>query len=325
MRILITGGAGFIGSHLSEALIARGESVIALDDLSTGNAANLASLDKNPKFTFVKGSILDEKLVDQLVSSSDGVIHLAAAVGVQLILDDPIGSMRTNIQGSEIVMENAARMAKPAIIASTSEIYGKSNADSLSEDSDRVLGSPLLARWSYSEAKAIDESMARALFERSGWPVKIVRFFNTVGPRQTGAYGMVIPRFINAALAGEDLLVHGDGSQRRVFCHVSDAIAGVIALWRSPSGFGEAFNLGGFEETTIKSLAERIIAKTGSSSKIKYQPYSELSGLGYEEMQRRVPNTSKLSALTGWKAERDLDQIIEDTIEQIKALGARSA
>jgi UDP-glucose 4-epimerase len=319
MRILITGGAGFIGSHLSEALISKGESVIVLDDLSTGNSANLTSLDKNPKFTFVKGSILDEKLVDQLIASADGVIHLAAAVGVQKILDDPIGSMRTNIQGSEIVMENAARLGKATIIASSSEIYGKSRAASLSEDSDRVLGSPLLSRWSYSEAKAIDESLARALFERNGWPVKIVRFFNTVGPRQSGAYGMVIPRFISAALANEPLLVYGDGSQRRVFCHVADAVAGVMALWDVDSGFGEAFNLGGFEETTINDLAARIIEKTGSSSTITYRPYADMKASGYEDMPRRVPNTTKLSSLTGWKAERDLDRIIDETIAEIRS------
>lgn len=319
MKFLITGGAGFIGSHLSEALISRGDSVIALDDLSTGNAANLAALDKNPKFTFVRGSILDEKLVEQLTSSVDGVIHLAAAVGVQLILDDPIGSMRTNIQGSEIVMENASRMGKPAIIASTSEIYGKSNADSLTEETDRVLGSPLLARWSYSEAKAIDESLARALFERSGWKVKIARFFNTVGPRQTGAYGMVIPRFMEAALSNSPLTVYGDGTQRRVFCHVADCVAGVIALWEAESGFGEAFNIGGFEETTINALAERIIAKTNSSSTINRIPYEEMRARGYEDMPRRVPNTSKMQKLTGWKAERDLERILDETLAEIRS------
>lgn len=319
MRILITGGAGFIGSHLSEALISRGESVIVLDDLSTGSATNLAALDKNPKFTFVKGSILDEKLVDQLISSADGVIHLAAAVGVQKILDDPIGSMRTNIQGSEIVMENAARLGKPTMIASSSEIYGKSKAASLSEDSDRVLGSPLLSRWSYSEAKAIDESLARALYERNGWPVKIVRFFNTVGPRQSAAYGMVIPRFITAALANEPLVVYGDGSQRRVFCHVADAVAGVLALWDVDSGYGEAFNLGGFEETTIKDLAERIIEKTKSSSTITFRPYADMKKSGYEDMPRRVPNTTKLSSLTTWSAKRDLAKIIDETIDEIRS------
>lgn len=216
-------------------------------------------------------------------------------------------------------MENAARMAKPAIIASTSEIYGKSNADSLSEESDRVLGSPLLARWSYSEAKAIDESMARALYERNGWPVKIARFFNTVGPRQTGAYGMVIPRFFEAALANEPLTVYGDGSQRRVFCHVADCVAGVMALWDAESGFGEAFNIGGFEETTINALAERIIAKTGSTSTITRIPYEEMRSSGYEDMPRRVPNTSKLQKLTGWKAERDLERILDEALAEIQS------
>jgi len=319
MKILVTGGAGFIGSHLCEALVAAGDSVISLDDLSTGAAPNLAALNKNPKFTFVNGSILDEKKVEQLIEAVDGVLHFAAAVGVQKILGDPIGSLKTNIQGSEIVMTNAARLRKPTLIASSSEIYGKSSAPSLSEDSERVLGSPLLARWTYSEAKAIDESMARGLYERDGWPVKIVRLFNTVGPRQSGAYGMVIPRFINAAIRNEPLVVHGDGSQRRVFCHIHDAVAGILALWRAESGFGEAFNLGGFEETTIKKLAGRIIEKVGSTSKITYQPYEELSATGFEDIPRRVPNTEKLRKLTGWKAERDLETIIGDTITEITA------
>jgi len=318
MKILVTGGAGFIGSHLCEALVAAGDNVIALDDLSTGAAANLASLNKNPKFTFVSGSILDEKKVEQLIEAVDGVMHFAAAVGVQKILSDPIGSLKTNIQGSEIVMTNAARLRKPALIASSSEIYGKSTAASLSEDSERVLGSPLLARWTYSEAKAIDEAMAHGLFERDGWPVKIVRLFNTVGPRQTGAYGMVIPRFINAALSNQPVIVHGDGTQRRVFCHIQDAIAGILALWRAESGFGEAFNLGGFEETTIKKLAQRIIDKVESNSKVTYQPYEELSATGFEDIPRRVPNTTKLQKLTGWKAERDLEKIIDDTIAEIR-------
>ena len=318
MKILVTGGAGFIGSHLCEALVAAGDNVITLDDLSTGATANLAALNKNPKFTYVSGSILDEKKVEQLIEAVDGVMHFAAAVGVQKILSDPLGSLKTNIQGSEIVMTNAARLGKPTLIASSSEIYGKSTATSLSEDSERVLGSPLLARWTYSEAKALDEAMAHGLFERDGWPVKIVRLFNTVGPRQSGAYGMVIPRFISAAISNQPLLVHGDGTQRRVFCHIQDAISGILALWRADSGFGEAFNLGGFEETTIKKLAQRIIDKVESTSKITYQPYEELSASGFEDIPRRVPNTEKLRKLTGWKAERDLETIIDDTITEIR-------
>ena len=319
MQILVTGGAGFIGSHLCEALIQAGHSVTALDDLSTGNNANLAALQGAPNFTFVNGSILDKALVERLIEKCDGVMHFAAAVGVQKILKDPIGSLTTNLLGSEIVMMTAARLKKPTILASTSEIYGKNDSEWLTEDSDRILGSPLKTRWTYSEAKAIDESLARALFERDGWKVKIVRLFNTVGPRQSPAYGMVIPRFIEAALNNRTLEVHGDGSQRRVFCHVDDAIKGILALWNSDSGFGEAFNLGGFEEISILKLAERIIEKCNSSSQIKLIPYAELSPSGFEDMQRRLPNTAKLSGLTGWKAEKNLENILDDVLVELRS------
>ena len=318
MRILVTGGAGFIGSHLSEALVANGDSVIALDDLSTGNSTNLKSLENNPNFQFVSGSILDEKLVTSLIESVDGVMHFAAAVGVQKILDDPIGSLKTNLVGSEIVLTNAAKSNKPTILASTSEIYGKNTQVPLTEESDRVLGSPLVSRWTYSEAKAIDESIARALHQKSKWPVKIVRLFNTVGPRQSAAYGMVIPRFIEAALKNQPLIVHGDGSQQRVFCHIDDAISGILKLWNSDKGAGEAFNLGGFEETTIKDLANRIIEKTKSQSKIQFIPYDQLTS-GFEDIARRVPDTRKLQSLTGWKAIKNLDAIIDDTIAELKS------
>ncbi len=318
MKILVTGGAGFIGSHLSEALVVNGDSVIALDDLSTGNSTNLKSLENNPNFQFVSGSILDEKLVTSLIESLDGVMHFAAAVGVQKILDDPIGSLKTNLVGSEIVLTKAAKSNKPTILASTSEIYGKNTQVPLTEDSDRVLGSPLLSRWTYSEAKAIDESIARALHQKSKWPVKIVRLFNTVGPRQSAAYGMVIPRFIEAALKNQPLIVHGDGNQQRVFCHIDDAISGILILWNSEKGAGEAFNLGGFEETTIKDLANRIIEKTKSQTKIQFIPYDQLT-TGFEDIARRVPDPRKLQSLTGWKATKNLDAIIEDTISQLKS------
>lgn len=319
MKILVTGGAGFIGSHLCEALIEYGHEVVALDDLSTGNRSNLKALEGEPSFTLVEGSILEREKVEDLVSKVDGVIHFAAAVGVQKILKDPIGSLRTNLEGSENVLKGAARLNKPTLLASTSEIYGKNDAESLSEDSDRILGSPLKSRWTYSEAKAIDEALARALFEINGWNVKIVRLFNTVGPRQSAAYGMVIPRFISAALKGEPLEIHGDGSQRRVFCHIEDAIAGILALGKSETGQGEAFNLGGFEETTILDLANRIIKKTNSKSELKMTPYSQLSATGFEDMKRRVPNTSKLRGLTGWSPSRNLDSILDDTIRELKS------
>jgi UDP-glucose 4-epimerase len=231
MKLLVTGGAGFIGSHLSEALANRGDSVIALDDLSTGNSKNLDGLNGSPNFKLVTGSILDEQLVKSLIEEVDGVMHFAAAVGVEKILNDPIGSLRTNLIGSEIVLTNAAKLNKPTILASTSEIYGKNTEVPLTEESDRVLGSPLKSRWSYSEAKAIDETIARSLHEKINWNVKIIRLFNTVGPRQSSAYGMVIPRFVEAAKNNKPLIVHGDGTQRRVFCHIEDAIVGILELW----------------------------------------------------------------------------------------------
>ena len=319
MKILVTGGAGFIGSHLCEALLKSGQNVLALDDLSTGNKENISNLTSNPRFTFVNGSILDPEIVERMVDQSDSVMHFAAAVGVQKILKDPIGSLRTNLEGSENVLKAAARLNKPTILASTSEIYGKNNADSLSEDSDRILGSPLRSRWTYSEAKAIDESLARALFEESGWKVKIGRLFNTVGPRQSSAYGMVIPRFFTAALKGEPLEVHGDGTQRRVFCHIDDAISGILSLWSNEGGAGEAFNVGGFEETTILDLAKRIVSLTSSKSEIKMVPYEKLSASGFEDMQRRVPNTTKLRNLTGWTATKNLETILVDTLKEMRS------
>ncbi len=318
MKLLVTGGAGFIGSHLCEALLAQGDTVISLDDLSTGSSQNLETAKLNPKFTSVTGSILDEPLVDRLVESVDGVFHFAAAVGVQKILKDPIGSLLTNIQGTENVLNAAARRKKQVMLASSSEIYGKNPKMPLSEESDRVLGSPLVARWTYSEAKAIDEAFARTLHEREGLKVKIIRLFNTVGPRQSPAYGMVIPNFFTAALKNEALLIHGDGTQQRVFGHVSDAIAGVLALWKSEKGFGEAFNVGGFEETTINELAKRIIELTSSTSEITYQSYEDLAKEGFEDLARRVPDTSKLTQTTGWKAQKDLAAILQETYDSLK-------
>lgn len=318
MKVLVTGGAGFIGSHLCEALLAQGDTVISLDDLSTGNASNLEAIKQNPKFTSVTGSILDETLIDRLVESVDGVFHFAAAVGVQKILRDPIGSLMTNVQGTEVVLNAAARRSKQILLASSSEIYGKNPKMPLTEESDRVLGSPLVARWTYSEAKAIDEAFARTLFEKEGLKVKIIRFFNTVGPRQSPAYGMVIPRFFSAAISNEPLIIHGDGTQQRVFGHVSDAVAGVLALWKSEKGFGEAFNVGGFEEISINDLAKRIIEITNSKSEIHYQSYAELARDGFEDLARRVPDTSKLTATTGWKAQKNLQDILQETLSHLQ-------
>lgn len=318
MKVLVTGGAGFIGSHLCEALLDQGDTVISLDDLSTGSTKNLESIRTNPKFTSVTGSILDESLVEKLLNSVDGVMHFAAAVGVQKILKDPQGSLMTNIQGTEVVLGTASRLKKRAMLASSSEIYGKNPAMPLTEDSDRVLGSPLVARWTYSEAKAIDEGFARTLFDKEGFKVSIIRLFNTVGPRQSPAYGMVIPRFFDSALANKPLTIHGDGTQQRVFGHVGDAIAGILSLWNSQKGFGEAFNIGGFEETTINNLAKRIIELTNSTSRIEYQSYSELAKNGFEDLARRVPDTSKLTSTTGWKAKKDLSKILEETHQSLK-------
>jgi UDP-glucose 4-epimerase len=317
MKILVTGGAGFIGSHLSEALVANGDLVIAIDDLSTGNSANLKSLENNPNFKFVSGSILDEKLVSSLIESVDGVMHFAAAVGVQKILDDPIGSLKTNLIGSEIVLTCSAKFKKPTIFASTSEIYGKNSQVPLTEQSDHVIGMPMAMRWTYSASKAIDESIALYLHKKLNWPVKIIRLFNTVGPRQSSSYGMVIPRFIEAALSNQPLIVYGDGSQHRVFCHVEDVVSGIVKLWNCEKGTGEAFNLGGFEETSIKELANRIIGKTESQSIIQFIPYGQLT-TGFEDIARRVPDTKKLQSLTGWRATKNLDAIIDDTIAELK-------
>jgi UDP-glucose 4-epimerase len=243
---------------------------------------------------------------------------MAAAVGVEKILKDPVGSLRTNIHGTENVLEAAVISQVPILLASTSEIYGKNSSGPLSEDSDRIIGSPLLSRWTYSEAKALDESLARALYEKSGLKVKIIRYFNTVGPRQSAAYGMVIPKFFKAAISGEALLIHGKGEQRRVFCHVKDAVNGTLALWNSKSGFGEAFNLGGVEEVRILDLAQNIIKLCESNSTINYLSYDEMRKSGFEDIERRIPNTEKLRKLTGWSPEKSLGNILNDYLEFIK-------
>jgi len=312
MRFLITGGAGFIGSHLSEELISRGHEVVALDNLSTGSLKNITALSQNSNFEFIQGNIRNQELVARLVQDSDGVFHLAAAVGVQQILDNPIESLQTNIQGTENVLFSASKYEKRVLLASTSEIYGKNDSEPLKEESNRILGSPLLSRWTYSEAKAIDESIARTLFESRGLKVQIVRLFNTVGPKQSPAYGMVIPRFFSAAMKNTPLQIYGDGLQKRVFCHVSDAISGIIDLWDSNSGFGEAFNLGGFEEVSIVDLASRIVELTHSSSNFEFVSYEKMAVVGFEDIRRRIPVTSKLTDLTGWRPKLGLSEILED-------------
>jgi UDP-glucose 4-epimerase len=319
MKILLTGGAGFIGSHLAEKLISEGHSVTALDNLSTGSSANLDSLKGSSDFKLVEASMLDKSIVDQLVADSDGVIHLGAALGVQRILERPYESFIANTQGTENLIIAAAESKKKIFIASTSEIYGKNPEQPLNEESDRVIGSPKLLRWAYSEAKAIDESLAQMFAQSHGLSYVVGRFFNTVGPRQSGMYGMVLPRFVSAALKGEALEVHGDGLQTRTFCHVLDSIDAVVRLFLSSKAIGEAFNIGGEGEISIKDLAQKVIDITGSRSEIKYISYQSAYPQGFDEMMRRVPDTSKLRSYTGWSPKRNLDEIINDIQLSLKS------
>jgi UDP-glucose 4-epimerase len=312
VKILITGGAGFIGSHLAQRLISEGHSALALDDLSTGNERNIAGLKNDPSFEFVQGSMLDEHLVHSLMEKVDGCMHLGAALGVQRILERPYESLVANTQGTEIAVKAAAELGKRFFLASTSELYGKNPVQPLTEESDRVIGSPQLVRWAYSEAKAIDESVVQMFHGSHGLKFVTGRFFNTVGPRQSGAYGMVLPRFVGAALKNEPIKVYGDGTQSRVFCHVSDAVDGVLKIFFNDQALGHAFNIGGEEEISMKSLAERVIAVTGSSSTIEFVPYSKAYPAGFEETMRRVPDTTKLRTTTGWKPQYSLDDIIHD-------------
>jgi len=314
MRALITGGAGFIGSHLADRLLARGDQVVLLDDLSTGRLSNIAGLEGDPDAEFVLGSVLNADLVDHVVSRVDVVYHLAAAVGVNLIVEKPLESLMTNIRGTETVIEKAHKYGKRVLVASTSEIYGKNTSDRLSEDDDRILGSPLKSRWSYSEAKAIDEILAYTYWREKGLETVIVRLFNTVGPRQTGSYGMVIPRFVTQALRGEPLTVFGDGHQTRCFCSVQDVVGGILALSEHPEALGRVFNLGGTEEVSMAALAERIVRLVGSPSAIEFIPYDVAYEEGFEDMERRVPDTSRAHELVGFAPTSDLDDIIRAVI-----------
>lgn len=311
MRALVTGGAGFIGSHLVERLLEDGHRVIALDNLSTGSHGNIEHLLGNPEFEFVLGSILNADLVDDVVSRSDVVFHLAAAVGVELIVEHPLESLLTNVRGSEIVMEKAHKYGTRILVTSTSEIYGKNTSDRLSEDDDRILGSPLKSRWSYSEAKAIEEILAYTYWRQKGLETVIVRLFNTVGARQTGHYGMVIPRFANQAVRGDAVTVYGDGQQTRCFCFVGDVVNALVTIIEEPEAYGRVFNLGGTEEITIEDLAHRVIAAADSDSKVRYVPYAEAYEEGFEDMQRRVPNTTRAHQLIGFEPTVGLDEIIK--------------
>ncbi len=319
MRALITGGAGFIGSHLADRLLERGDQVVLLDDLSTGRLANIEHLDGRADAEFVLGSILNADLVDHVVSRVDTVFHLAAAVGVNLIVEKPLESMITNIRGTETVVEKAHKYGKRILVMSTSEIYGKNTSDSLSEEDDRILGSPLKSRWSYSEAKAIDEILAYTYWREKGLETVIIRLFNTVGPRQTGSYGMVIPRFVGQALRNEPITVFGDGNQTRCFCHVRDVVEGLVPLSEHPEAFGKVFNLGGGEEVSIRELAERVIGLAGSQSSLEFIPYDAAYEAGFEDMERRVPNTIRARQLVGFEPSASLDDIVRSVIDDQQA------
>jgi UDP-glucose 4-epimerase len=312
MRILVTGGAGFIGSHLCERLINDGHTVVSLDDFSTGRLENLSGVTNSSSFTSIQGSILDSSVLNPLIEEAEYVFHLAAAVGVFNIVKHPLDSLLTNIRGTENVLESAHSTNTPVFLTSSSEVYGKNISDSLKEADDRVLGSPVTLRWSYSEAKAIDESLAYAYFIERKLETRIVRFFNTVGPRQLGAYGMVVPRFVKAALNNEPITIYGDGNQTRCFAHVYDVVDAVIDVAFAHNTIGKVINIGNDFEISINNLARKIIEETKSQSEINFLPYAEAYGDGFEDMARRVPNIDLINQLVGWKPKRDLSTMIAD-------------
>jgi UDP-glucose 4-epimerase len=315
MRVLITGGAGFIGSHLSDALIARGDHVVALDNFSTGSTANIKHITNN--FEIIDGDIRNAELINETTKDIDLVLHMAAALGVNTILESPLESISTNIAGSEVVLKAAATHKKRILIASTSEIYGKNPKQPLNESDDRVVGSPQKIRWSYSDAKAVEEAMAFSLNQEKGLKVTTARLFNTVGPRQSAQYGMVVPRFVRSALKNEPINIYGDGTQSRVFCHVYDAIEALLVLVGTDKTINEVYNVGGTGEVTIKQLAEAVIKQTNSNSTIEYTPYEKAYAPGFEDMQRRVPDIGKIKAAIAWQPQRDLTQIISDVAAHI--------
>jgi UDP-glucose 4-epimerase len=317
MRILLTGASGFLGSHLSERLTREGHLVIGLDNLHTGSIDNLRNLSNSPNFKFVQGSILDSSLLRSLASESDYVFHLAAAVGVFNIVNKPLESLLINIRGTENVLEVAKEYDLPLFFTSSSEVYGKNSSDSLSESDDRILGSPTTLRWSYSEAKAIDESLVHAYYTEKKLESRIVRFFNTVGPRQLGSYGMVVPRFVKSALENTPITIYGSGEQTRCFAHVYDVIDAVMAVAFSEKTVGKVLNIGNNQEISMNDLANLIISETNSTSSIIHIPYEEAYGSGFEDMQRRVPNINLIKSLVGWEPQRSLETIIEDIVAEM--------
>lgn len=321
MKVLITGGAGFIGSHLAERLLDRGDEVIVLDDLSTGSMDNIQHLVPNDRFAYRIGSAVDEPLVAELVDRADRTVHLAAAVGVRLIVERPTHTIETNVRATEVVLAAAAKKRRPVLIASTSEVYGKSAQVPFKEDDDLNLGPTTRSRWAYACSKALDEWLAFAYCSEKKVPVTCVRFFNTVGPRQVGRYGMVVPTFVTQALQGNPITVYGDGEQSRCFGHVKDAVEAVVRLMGSEETVGDVFNVGSDREITIRQLAELVRERTQSSSEIVLVPYDEAYTEGFEDMPRRVPDVSKLERVTGFRPETPLETIIDDVVSHLRSKG----
>ncbi len=319
MKALITGGAGFIGSHLAERLLAQGHQVVVIDDLSTGNLRNLANVLDNPSLEFVYDSVRNVETMHLLIRECDSVYHLAAAVGVQLIVDRPVLTIETNIHGTEVVLATANKFRKPVLLASTSEVYGKSESVPFREDDDTVLGSTRFSRWSYACSKAIDEFLGLAYWQQFGLPVVVVRLFNTVGPRQTGMYGMVIPRFVERALRNDPLMIYGTGKQTRCFCYVGDTVDGIIALMDNPKAPGRVYNLGSVEEVSIDDLADRIISKAKSTSQKAYISYEEAYGRPFDDMMRRVPCIERAAELVGFNPRTSLDETLDHIVHDIRA------
>ena len=319
MRVLITGGAGFIGSHLAEALVARGDEVMVLDDLSTGSMENIRHLKASPKFSYCVDSVMNRALLGELVDESDLVMHLAAAVGVRLIVESPVRTIETNVKGTELVLQAAQKKKKPVFIASTSEVYGKSAAIPFQEDADLVLGATIRGRWSYAASKALDEFLALAYWREKKLPVIIARFFNTVGPRQTGRYGMVLPNFVRQAMKGKPITVFGTGKQSRCFCHVGDVVTALIKLVGKPEAVGQVFNIGSTEEISIEGLALLVKQKLKSDSQISYIPYDQAYEEGFEDMIRRIPSIEKISKCIGWRPTTPLGATIDSIIQHFQA------
>ena len=319
MKHLITGGTGFIGSHLAGYLLSQEQMVVVLDDFSGASEENLSKLSESSNLSTIKGSVLDHELVTKIMKDVTHCYHLAAALGVEKINNDPISSFETNLKGSQIVLNAAASIGARTLLASSSEIYGKNPTMPLNEESDRVLGSPEIARWSYSEAKAMDELHALELYKHKSFPVSIARFFNTVGPRQSGSYGMVLPRFVKAAISNQPLTVYGDGTQSRAFCSVTDVIDALVLLMDSKESIGQAFNIGSTNEITITELAQKVIKLTNSSSEIVYKKHFEVFGDHFEEPKRRVPDISKIKMAVGWQPKQSLDEVIVEIAEYLKA------